>query len=128
MREIIYVAAAGAVGALGRYYITELARKLLGDGFPYGTLIVNVVGSFLIGLALQIFLNTDLVPPGVRLAITVGFLGAFTTFSAFSYATLGYIENGAWLTAGVNILGNVTVGLVAAFLGVMLGRAIAGGG
>lgn len=127
MREIIYIAVAGGVGALGRYYVTELARRLLGDDFPYGTLIVNLVGSFLIGLAMQIFLNTDLVPPSLRLAFILGFLGAFTTFSAFSYATLAYIENGAWLMAGLNILGNVTVGIVAAFIGVMLGRAIVGG-
>ena len=126
MREVIYIAVAGAVGALGRYYITELARRLLGEGFPYGTLIVNVVGSFLIGLIIKISMNTGAISPSLRLALTVGLLGAFTTFSAFSYETLGLVENGAWLTAGMNVLANVITGILAALLGLMLGRAITG--
>ena len=126
MHEIIYIAIAGGLGALGRYYMTGLAQKLFGTGFPYGTLAVNLVGSFLLGLAMQISMSTDLIPRNLRTAFTLGFLGAFTTFSTFSYETFGYIENGAWLTAGGNILTNVVLGIVAAFLGILLGRVLVG--
>ncbi|MBN2076432.1 MAG: fluoride efflux transporter CrcB [Dehalococcoidales bacterium] len=127
MRDIIYIVVAGGFGALGRYFITGLAHRLFGAGFPYGTLIVNVLGSFLIGLVMQASMSTDLVPPSWRLALTLGFLGAFTTFSAFSYETLGYLEDGAWLLAGVNILANVLPAIIAVFFGVLLGRTLFGG-
>jgi len=107
--------------------MSGLAHRLLGDGFPYGTLTVNVVGSFIIGLVMQASLSTDLVPPAWRLAVTVGFLGAFTTFSTFSYETLGYIEDGAWSIAAVNILTNVILAVTAVSLGVLLGRTLFGG-
>lgn len=127
MLDIIYIAVAGSLGAISRYEMAGLAHRWMGTGFPYGTLAVNVIGSFVIGLVMQISLSTDLIPPAWRLAMTVGFLGAFTTFSAFSYETLGYLEDGAWLTAGVNILANVLLSVLAAFLGVSLARAIFGG-
>lgn len=127
MREILYIAVAGGLGALGRYYMTGLAHRVLGDGFPYGTLIVNLLGSFLVGFVMQAGLSTDLVPRSVRVILTLGFLGAFTTFSAFSYETLGYLEDGAWLMAGVNVLVNVVPGIIAVFLGVLLGRTLLGG-
>lgn len=127
MHDIIYIAVAGSFGALGRYYMTDLAHRLLGSGFPYGTLAVNVIGSFLIGLIIQTGISTDLVPPAWRLALTVGFLGAFTTFSTFSYETLGYLEDGAWSIAAMNILANVLLAIFAVFLGVSLGRALFGG-
>ena len=127
MREIIYITVAGGMGALGRYYMTGLVHQLLGHGFPYGTLVVNLVGSFLIGLVMQISMSTDLVPRSLRLAFTLGFLGAFTTFSTFSYETLGYLEDSLWLMAGINILTNVVSGIIAAFIGMALGRVILGG-
>ena len=107
--------------------MTDLSHRLLGAGFPYGTLAVNVIGSFMIGLVIQVGLSTDLVPPTWRLALTVGFLGAFTTFSTFSYETLGYLEDGAWSIAGLNILANVLLAMIAVFCGVSLGRALFGG-
>lgn len=127
MRDIIFIMVAGGLGALSRYQMSGLAHRLLGDGFPYGTLTVNVVGSFIIGLVMQASLSTDLVPPAWRLAVTVGFLGAFTTFSTFSYETLGYIEDGAWSIAAVNILTNVILAVTAVSLGVLLGRTLFGG-
>jgi CrcB protein len=127
VREIIYIAVAGGLGALARYYMSGLAHRVLGDGFPYGTLVVNLLGSFLVGLVMQAGISTDMVPRGLRLALTLGFLGAFTTFSAFSYETMGYLEDGAWLMAAVNILANVVPGVIAVFLGVLLGRTILGG-
>ena len=127
MRDIILIAMAGGLGAISRYEMSGLAHRLWGDGFPYGTLAVNVIGSFLIGLVMQASLSTDLVPPGWRLAATVGFLGAFTTFSTFSYETLGYIEDGAWLTAGLNTGVNVFLAILAVTFGVFLARTLFGG-
>lgn len=127
MLEIIYIAIAGGIGALGRYFSTGLVHRLLGDGFPYGTLFINLVGSFLIGFVMHISMSTDFIPRSLRLAVTIGFLGAFTTFSTFSYETLGYLEEGAWLMAGMNILANVGAGIAAALFGVICGRAILGG-
>ncbi|BAZ97868.1 MULTISPECIES: fluoride efflux transporter CrcB [Dehalococcoides] len=127
MREILYIAVAGGLGALGRYSISGLAQRIFGDAFPYGTLVVNILGSFLLGFVMQASMNTDLFPRNLRLAVTIGFLGAFTTFSTFSYETLGYIEDGAWLTAGLNILTNVVPGIIAVFLGILLGRTLFGG-
>ena len=127
MREVIYIVVAGGLGALARYYVSGFAQQTLGSGFPYGTLIVNLLGSFLVGLVMQVSINTDLIPYGLRLALTLGFLGAFTTFSAFSYETLGYFEDGEWIRAGINILVNVAPSIGAAFLGVLLGRTIFGG-
>lgn len=127
MRDIIYIAIAGSFGALGRYYMTDLAHRLLGGGYPYGTLAVNIVGSFLIGLIIQTGISTDLISPAWRLALTVGFLGAFTTFSTFSYETLSYLEDGTWSMAGVNIVANVLLAMIAVFFGVLLGRTLFGG-
>lgn len=127
MREAIYIAIAGGIGALGRYYISGFFHKLLGESFPYGTLAVNFIGSFLLGLIMQISLGTDIIPQNLRLAFTLGFLGAFTTFSTFSYETLKLFEDGAWLMGGANILANVLLGIAAAFAGIMLGRVVLGG-
>jgi len=127
VRDIIYIAIAGSFGALGRYFMTDLAHRLLGGGYPYGTLAVNIVGSFLIGLIIQTGISTDLISPAWRLALTVGFLGAFTTFSTFSYETLSYLEDGTWSMAGVNIVANVLLAMIAVFFGVLLGRTLFGG-
>jgi CrcB protein len=127
MADILYVAAAGALGAVSRYLLSGLTYRLLGSGFPYGTLFVNVVGSLLIGFIMQIGLSTDIMPQSLRVAITVGFLGAFTTFSTFSYETLSYIQEGVWMTAAVNIIANVAVCLLAALAGIIIGKAVFGG-
>ena len=126
MVDVIYVAVAGGLGAISRYYLSGLAQRV-GSGFPYGTLTVNLVGSFLLGLIMQAGISTDLMPRALRLALTIGFLGAFTTFSTFSYETLGYLEDGAWLTASLNVLINVVPGIIAVFLGAFLARTILGG-
>lgn len=126
MVDVIYVAVAGGLGAISRYYLSGLAQRV-GSGFPFGTLTVNLVGSFLLGLIMQTGISTDLMPRALRLALTIGFLGAFTTFSTFSYETLGYLEDGAWLTASLNVLINVVPGIIAVFLGAFLARTILGG-
>lgn len=127
MQQIIFLAIAGALGALGRYGLAGLAQRVTNTGFPVGTLAVNILGSLLIGFIMQVGLNTDIIPRAFRVAATVGFLGAFTTFSAFSYETVGYIEDGAWLAAVLNISANVGFCVAATLVGVYIGRTTLGG-
>ncbi|MBN1124265.1 MAG: fluoride efflux transporter CrcB [Sedimentisphaerales bacterium] len=127
MRDIFFVAIAGAAGALCRWGAGVLAGRVLGQDFPYGTLIVNVLGCFLLGFVMHLGLTTDLIPQSARIAITVGFLGALTTFSTFGYETIKLLEDSAWLTAAGNVVLNLVLGLAAAVGGLTLGKAIVGG-
>lgn len=122
MREILFIGVAGALGALSRYGLSNVANRFISAGFPWGTLVVNVVGCFLIGYVMHVGLTTDLVPAAWRLAITVGFLGGLTTFSSFSYETVGLLTEGAWLAAVGNIVANLALGISATLLGFGLGR------
>ena len=125
--QILYLAIAGALGAVSRFLLSGVTYRLLGSGFPYGTLCVNIIGSFLIGLVMQVGLNTDIIPQSLRTVITVGFLGAFTTFSTFSFETLNYIQDGVWGMALLNIAVNVIVCLLAVFAGIIIGKLAFGG-
>ncbi len=127
MRTLIILAVAGALGTLSRYGLGGLVQKYNGTGFPYGTMIINISGCFLIGLIMQVALNTDFIAPTTRTAMTIGFLGAFTTFSTFSYETVKLIEDSAWIPAILNIGLNLGIGLAATFLGIVIGKTLAGG-
>lgn len=124
---MLMIAMAGALGALSRYALSGAVYALLGSGFAWGTLIVNILGSFLLGLVMQIGLSTDVLPPHLRTAIAIGFLGAFTTFSTFSYETVQFLQEGSWGAASLNILSSVVLGLIAVAAGIFAGRLIAGG-
>jgi fluoride exporter len=123
MLNIALLALFGALGTLGRYAVGQGARHFFGDHFPYGTLIVNVVGCFLLGLAAQLILQTEILPRPMRIPVTVGFLGAFTTFSTFGVETMRFIRDGAWWSAASNVGLNLVLGLVAVALGVALATA-----
>ncbi len=120
--NLIYVFLGGGVGAVCRYLVTTQIGMRLGTFFPFGTLTVNVVGSLLMGLimgALAVLARTSgLLPEQVRLLLTVGFLGGFTTFSSFSLETLTLLRGGSYALAVVNIGANVLLGLLAAGVGV----------
>lgn len=118
----ILVAAGGALGAVARYGVYLLAVRLDGASLPVGTWMVNLAGSFLIGLAVPVFMAKAGMPEGLRLAAVVGFLGSFTTFSTFSLDTLALLETGRPGWALANALGSVVLGLVLVALGVWLGR------
>jgi CrcB protein len=125
--QILYISIAGLLGTLSRYGLSTFTQKLSGAGFPYGTLVVNVLGSLAIGFVMQLGLSTDIIPRSLRIATAIGFMGAFTTFSTFSYETVSYIQDGAWLLASANIVGNLVLCLTATTLGMVLGRISAGG-
>ena len=127
MRTILLLMLAGAAGTLSRYGLGGLAQRVTGAGFPYGTLVINVIGCLIIGYVMQIALSSDIISATTRVVITIGFLGAFTTFSTFSYETVRFLEDGAWVSAILNIATNVGLGLVATFCGMLLGRITLGG-
>jgi fluoride exporter len=120
--QLFYIGIFGAAGCLSRYLVSGWAYSLAGRGFPYGTLAVNVLGSFLLGLLMEGSLRSTLISPELRMGIAIGFLGGFTTFSTFSYETLRLLDEGSYLFAGANILLNVTVCIVFAALGIFLAR------
>ena len=122
MTQMLAIAAGGAIGALLRYWTSIAVHSRLGSAFPYGTLIVNILGSLLMGF-LYIWLIDRLVAgPVVRAFLLVGVLGAFTTFSTFSIETLNLLEAGHVGKALVNVLASVTLCIAAAGLGVLGAR------
>ena len=124
MKTLLYIAVGGSIGAVLRYSASLGVASIMGRGFPYGTLFVNVVGSLLIGLLSVVMLERFNVGPEWRAAIFVGVLGSFTTFSTFSLETLNLLEQGELIAAITNVLLSIVVCLVAVWLGVILGRQI----
>ncbi len=119
------MALAGAAGAVARYGVSIAALRWLGPGFPYGTLIVNLAGCFLLGALTELTLEEGLLPPHWRTIAGTGFLGAFTTFSTFGVETFRAIESGHWGVAAANVLVNVLAGLALAAAGFWAARAVA---
>lgn len=120
--EVLCVAVGGALGTLARYGVGLAAHRFWGEGFPYGTLTVNLVGCFLMGLAGTIGAKTQAVPQFVVAAVTVGFLGGLTTFSAFGNETFRHLEGGRTTLALGNIAANVGIGLLAVWAGAALAK------
>ena len=123
----VSIAVAGALGALSRWGISLAGYRLFGTGFAWGTLIANVLGCFLLGFLMHLCLVSDRISDTMRIAVTVGFLGALTTFSTFSYETVGYIEDGSWMLAIGNIAANLIIGMGATLGGLILARTLFGG-
>lgn len=123
MRPFLLVAAGGSVGAVARYVVAKWADTLVAGRFPLGTFVVNIAGTFLLGL-LGGALAGRLVPHGddYRLALGVGFLGAFTTFSTFEMETHALLDDGVWTMAVVNVCASLLVGLLALRAGLLLAK------
>lgn len=113
---LLYIALGGAAGALARYGLGGWVQDRAGFGFPWGTLVVNVLGCLLIGFAMR-YLEAVRLAPEVRALTAVGILGAFTTFSTFSYETVALIEDGAWGRAAGYALGSLILGIAAVWVG-----------
>lgn len=116
----LYIAFGGAIGACLRYFLTQESTKLLGKGFPFGTLAVNVVGSFAIGCLYAWMSQQEAISDNVRLFVGVGILGALTTFSTFSYDTFLLLQSGELIKAALNILVNVCLCLLGVWLAFLL--------
>ena len=120
--QLLYIGLFGACGCLARYFVSGWTYALAGRGLPYGTLVVNVVGSFLLGLLMEGSLRSTLISPELRVGISVGFMGGFTTFSTFSYETVRLLEEGSFWQAGTNILLSLLVCLTFAAVGIFVAR------
>lgn len=124
MQQLAYIAAGGAVGAVLRYAVSNGVHAMLGRAFPYGTLTVNVLGSLAMGFLYIMLIERLSDNLHLRASLMIGFLGAFTTFSSFSMETLNLLENGEMIKAVMNVLISVVLCLVAAWVGVIIGRQI----
>ncbi|GMQ97409.1 MAG: fluoride efflux transporter CrcB [Gammaproteobacteria bacterium] len=124
MIQTVAIAAGGAVGALMRFWASRTVVAIMGTGFPYGTLIVNVSGSFLMGFLYVLLLERMSIAPEWRAALLIGVLGAFTTFSTFSIETILLFEQGSAGKAVANMLVSVLACVVAAWFGVLGGRSL----
>lgn len=122
MMQVLAIAAGGAIGSVLRYVVSTGVYSVAGRSFPYGTLAVNVVGSLLMGLLFVVFIDRLSVPEIWRMALFVGLLGAFTTFSTFSIETLNLLQSGDYSRALVNILLSVFLCIGATWVGLRVGR------
>lgn len=125
MERIFWICLAGAVGTGTRYFVAIWAAQRLGSAFPYGTLIVNLAGCFVIAALMHSALMLGW-PPTLQSALTIGFLGGLTTYSSFNYDTMLLVEEGAPATALVNVAVTLFGGLVAGWLGLMTARELLG--
>ncbi len=126
MWTLFWVSLAGAGGTLARYLLSGLAMQWMGISYPYGTLTVNVAGSFLMGLLIELSLSTSFVSPSARLILATGFLGGFTTYSSFNQETIQQIQSGDYQKAFLYILMTLLFCLVAGYLGWGIARKFIG--
>ena len=124
--KLVWICLGGAVGSGARYLVSGWALKLFGPTFPYGTLAVNLLGSFLLAGVMQVGMTSEMMSPTLRLAVATGVLGGFTTYSTFSYETFKYLQDGAWGIAGLNIVATVLCCLVGCFAGYGCARWVVG--
>jgi CrcB protein len=120
----LIIGAGGFVGAIARYILAVWIGQRWGRSFPLGTFVINVTGSFLIGLLMTLMAELFTENPQWRLLLIVGFLGAYTTFSTFEYETGALLKDGEWLYAGLNVIGSVIVGFMALKLGEVIAKSI----
>jgi fluoride exporter len=122
--NFIMVSLGAIVGANFRYILSRYAAKVLGPVFPYGTLLINILGSFIVGWFMIWTTERVLVDPRWRLLIVVGFCGGFTTFSSYAFESMAYFEQGQWFLMTTNILANNVLCLLAAVAGMALARVL----
>jgi CrcB protein len=124
MIQILLVAIGGAIGSVARYLTGQLTFRLFGPNFPWGTLTVNVIGSLAIGIFAELIARKFSATPELRLLLITGFLGGFTTFSAFSLDVAVLIERGSTLSAFIYLIASMLISLLAVFAGLAIVRAI----
>jgi CrcB protein len=123
MQTILYISLGAILGANLRYFVAQQVGKLA-PAFPFGTLVINITGSFVLGFFLVWTTERVLADPRWRLLVAVGFCGGYTTFSSYAYETFALAEKGQWLSSMVNIIASNLMSLVAVVLGAVLARSI----
>ncbi len=124
LREYLWVSLGGIVGACARYFLSRFTAKMIDTSFPWGTLFINISGSFILGLFLVYTTERAFVDPRWRLLIAIGFCGAYTTFSSYAFESMVYFEQGHWSLFAGNVLANNVLCLAAVLGGAALARAI----
>jgi CrcB protein len=124
--RLLLICLGGAIGSGTRYLTALVATRWFGGEFPYGTLIVNLAGAFIIGLVQQLGTEAVVMPDTLRLFLTTGMMGGLTTYSTFSYETVRLMETGAWHQGWINIFVTTTLCLCLCFLGIACGRVLLG--
>ncbi len=124
MVKLLLICGFGAAGALARYGLDSWVSDATQGQFPWGTLTVNVLGAFLLGLLIPFTTDRLLLDEDLRVGITVGLLGSFTTFSTYTYESVKLAEDSAWLLAFSNVFAMVAIGLLAAIAGLAVGRTL----
>jgi len=124
VNDILVISIGAILGANARWIVSRYAAKILSPVFPYGTLLINISGSFIVGFFMIWATERVLVDPRWRLLIVVGFCGAFTTFSSFAFETMAYLEQGQWALLSANFLANNILCLGAALAGMAMARAL----
>jgi CrcB protein len=123
--HLVVIGLGGFLGAVSRYLVDGfVSDRTAASAFPFGTLLVNLSGAFILGLLATLAIERSVLPAEIRGPVMIGFLGAYTTFSTFTLESLRLLEAGSWALAAGNLVGSVVLGLVAVAAGVTLGRAI----
>lgn len=124
MEKILIISLGAALGANARYWVADWAAQKWGAAFPLGTFLINISGSFLLGLFMTLATERLMLDPRWRLLFAVGFLGAYTTFSTYSYESFRLISTGQWVSGLLNLAGSTLAGVLAVGLGVWAGKII----
>jgi len=122
VEKILWISIGAVLGANLRYWVGDWAAQRFGSGFPYGTMLVNLTGSFLFGLLVSLTFEHFIIDPRLRILLTIGFLGSYTTFSTFAYESVTLITQGQWGLGLFNLLGSTMLGVLFAALGIWLGK------
>jgi fluoride exporter len=122
--QMLWLSLLGALGTLARFYLDSLVQRIGGTAFPWGILVVNLVGCFAFGFVFPLAGERFLITSETRLILLTGFMGAFTTFSTFTFQTAEFLRNDQWFYASANVAGQIVGGLVLMFLGIALGSRV----
>jgi fluoride exporter len=122
--KYLMVGLGGCLGSILRFWLGSYIGSRLGSRFPYGTFVINVTGSFLIGMILTILAEKTQWSPNWRYLIPIGFIGGYTTFSTFEYETFRLVQDGQMVTAMLNVAGSVVIGFAGVWAGLLAGRSI----
>jgi CrcB protein len=120
----LWIALGAIVGACARYFLSLVIARDFSWAFPYGTLLINVTGSLIVGFFLVFSTERVLLDPKWRLLVVIGFCGSYTTFSSYAYESFALVERGQWLLTGINVIGSNALSLAAVFAGAALARAL----
>ena len=124
LSNYIWIALGAIVGASARYFLSVLIARDFASAFPYGTLLINITGSLILGFFLVFSTERALLDPKWRLLVAVGFCGSYTTFSSYAFESFALMEQGQWLLSGINIVGSNVLCLVAVLAGAALARGL----